>query len=269
MLYAPFTEVFNSYMITTNKIRGKYNAANHIDYFLDFDIEFSNLPGLDVCAVGSRAYSAESGTKKILNSAGEWVEDKTASSGGGGGGGGTSDYADLENKPQINGVTLNGNKTPDDLDILPTASWTATVSAGFAAQSTTAEINGTSFTKVSDKAFTAEQLDGAVFSMRGSDVPITSAMLIDMSNMGVTGTMIDLTSVGFGPVVFSCTEAGNVVSEPGFYLASAMISYAPLVTISYSESLTAQTCAIGIGDMVMEDGVSDLPTGVVWLQYES
>lgn len=265
-------EVFNSYMITINKIRGKYNAANHIDYFLDADNEFSNLPGLDVCAVGSRAYSAESGTKKILNSAGEWVEDKTDSSGGGGGGGGgggTSDYTDLDNKPQINGVTLSGNKTTSDLDILPTASWTATVSAGFAAQSTTAEINGTSFTKVSDKAFTAEQLYGAVFSMQGSDVPITSAMLIDMSSMGVTGTMIDLTSVGFGPVVFSCTEAGNVVSEPGFYFATAMISYAPLVTISYTESLTAQTCAIGIGDMVMEDGVTDLPTGVVWLQYES
>lgn len=31
--------------------------------------------------------------------------------GGGGGGGGTSDYNDLLNKPQINGVTLVGNKT--------------------------------------------------------------------------------------------------------------------------------------------------------------
>lgn len=35
-----------------------------------------------------------------------------------GGGGGTDDYADLENKPQINGVTLSGDKSTSD--IIPT-----------------------------------------------------------------------------------------------------------------------------------------------------
>ena len=41
---------------------------------------------------------------------------------GSGGGGGTSDYSDLENKPQINSVTLSGNKTTSDLgiDAVPT-----------------------------------------------------------------------------------------------------------------------------------------------------
>ena len=33
--------------------------------------------------------------------------------------GGTNDYNELINKPQINGVELVGNKTPEDLDILP------------------------------------------------------------------------------------------------------------------------------------------------------
>lgn len=37
---------------------------------------------------------------------------------GGGGGGGTSDYTDLTNKPKINGVTLNGNKSTADLGIV-------------------------------------------------------------------------------------------------------------------------------------------------------
>lgn len=36
---------------------------------------------------------------------------------GGGGGGGTSNYNDLSNKPTINGVTLDGNKTSEDLNI--------------------------------------------------------------------------------------------------------------------------------------------------------
>lgn len=34
-----------------------------------------------------------------------------------GGSGGTSDYSDLSNKPQINGVTLSGNKSLADLGI--------------------------------------------------------------------------------------------------------------------------------------------------------
>ena len=33
------------------------------------------------------------------------------------GGGGTSDYTDLENKPQINSVELSGNKSLHDLGI--------------------------------------------------------------------------------------------------------------------------------------------------------
>ena len=40
-----------------------------------------------------------------------WDGTGSGGGGGGGGGGGTSDYNDLLNKPQINGVTLVGNKT--------------------------------------------------------------------------------------------------------------------------------------------------------------
>lgn len=35
-----------------------------------------------------------------------------------GGGGGTSDYSQLENKPQINGHELNGSKTSADLGLV-------------------------------------------------------------------------------------------------------------------------------------------------------
>ena len=38
---------------------------------------------------------------------------------GGGGGGGTTNYNQLENKPQINGVTLSGNVSSDQLGITP------------------------------------------------------------------------------------------------------------------------------------------------------
>ena len=36
----------------------------------------------------------------------------------GGGGGGTNDYNSLNNRPKVNGVTLSGNKTGDDLDLV-------------------------------------------------------------------------------------------------------------------------------------------------------
>ena len=40
---------------------------------------------------------------------------------GQGGGGGTRDYADLDNKPSINNVTLSGNKTSADLGLVANA----------------------------------------------------------------------------------------------------------------------------------------------------
>ena len=36
----------------------------------------------------------------------------------GGGGGGTSDYNALNNRPKINGTTLSGDKSADDLDLM-------------------------------------------------------------------------------------------------------------------------------------------------------
>lgn len=39
------------------------------------------------------------------------------SGGGSGGSGGTSDYNSLFNQPKINGVTLTGNKTAEDLGL--------------------------------------------------------------------------------------------------------------------------------------------------------
>lgn len=45
---------------------------------------------------------------------------------GGGGGGGTSNYADLTNKPQINGITLSGNKSTAELGISVPNPYTST-----------------------------------------------------------------------------------------------------------------------------------------------
>lgn len=149
---------------------------------------------------------------------------------------------------------------------LPSASWTATVSTGFEAQDVTAEVNNVEFTKTSNTAFTHDQLVGAVFEMGGNTIVVTEEMLTDMSPLGITGTMINLPN--FGNVVFSATATGGGVTEKGCYLATAAISYAPLVTMSYTETLTAETRAIAFGTMEMTDGVTALPSGVIYLQVE-
>ena len=65
-------------------------------------------------ANGTEFVEINTGKKFLFNeAAGAWVEQPA-------GGGGTSDYADLDNKPSINGVTLTGDKTSEDLLILPT-----------------------------------------------------------------------------------------------------------------------------------------------------
>ena len=69
----------------------------------------------------------------------------SAGNGGGGGTGGTSNYNDLTNKPQINGTTLTGNKTLDELGI------TADNLNVYTKEETTNAINGA----VNDKADTS------------------------------------------------------------------------------------------------------------------
>lgn len=61
----------------------------------------------------------------------DWTAIKAVDVGSGGGGGGTTDYEDLSNKPQVNSVELVGNKSLDDLGIMP-ASLSKTVSDAIA-----------------------------------------------------------------------------------------------------------------------------------------
>lgn len=151
--------------------------------------------------------------------------------------------------------------------ILPSSIFDVTQTLDFSNLETTATVAGNSFTKVSTTALTAEQLNGATFKMGDGEIPITSDMLSDMSELGVTGTLITLPSP-YGPVVFSCTEAGSVVSEPGFYLVTQMMLYVNSVTLSYQETYEATVKAVATGTAELTDNASSLPDGVIYLQIE-
>lgn len=99
---------------------------------------------------------------------------------GGGGGGGTSDYTQLSNKPQINGVTLTGNKSLSDI--------------GAASQSDLEDLEDiTGDGQLS--GFTATDLTGAANELRNTlnskadQDDLTSLNLIGTTN--TTGNQID------------------------------------------------------------------------------
>lgn len=71
---------------------------------------------LPAWATGSRCdVTADGGAVYMLNNARNW--EKVNFFGNAGGDSGTTDYSELTNKPQINGVTLSGNKTAADLNL--------------------------------------------------------------------------------------------------------------------------------------------------------
>ena len=66
-------------------------------------------------AQGEPCYETDTGKLKIGNGSDNYVALPYVSDGGGSSG--TTDYTQLENKPQINSVVLTGNKTLNDLGI--------------------------------------------------------------------------------------------------------------------------------------------------------
>lgn len=76
------------------------------------------------CKATGKTYQWKS-TNEVDETLGKWREFTS-----GGGGGGTEDYADLDNKPQVNGVTLSGNKTSADLKLQSEMQVTSLPTAG-------------------------------------------------------------------------------------------------------------------------------------------
>lgn len=78
-------------------------------------IDYDHNPRL---TVDQKLQSLKESVQMALNEAGSGGTTVIYhSSGGGGGSGGISDYNDLANKPQIEGVTLSGNKTFPNLNL--------------------------------------------------------------------------------------------------------------------------------------------------------
>jgi len=93
------------------------------NYWMVWDVESQSYVSTGIQAEGEDGYSPEVTITTITGGHRVTITDKDHPQGqsfdvlDGQGGGGSSDYADLSNKPKINNVELNGNKTAHDLGL--------------------------------------------------------------------------------------------------------------------------------------------------------
>lgn len=103
---------------TTSAQNAAQNAQN-VTEELQRKADAGDFDGQD----GEDGFSPSAKVERINNGAKITITDKSGTTeaivndGQGGGEGGTSDYTKLTNKPSINGIELNGNKSLDDLNI--------------------------------------------------------------------------------------------------------------------------------------------------------
>ena len=92
-------------------------------------------------AQGEPCYETDTGKLKIGNGSDNYVTLPYVSDGGGGSAG-TTDYTQLENKPQINSVELTGNKTLNDLGIQAKGNYLTALPDNAVTTDTTQTISG-------------------------------------------------------------------------------------------------------------------------------
>lgn len=103
------------------------NKTRVAELFIDDEADLASCPDLHGAGTGdlSTVNGIAQGSIAILTTSGDtfyrlkgdnsWIKITI----GGGGGGGVTSYNQLTDKPQINSVTLEGNKNSDDLDVAP------------------------------------------------------------------------------------------------------------------------------------------------------
>ena len=130
--------------------------------------------------------------------------------GSGGGGGGTSDYSDLSNKPQINSITLSGNKSLSDLGIhnIPSGGTTGQILA---------KTNGTDY-NVQWKTNSLTNLSGTYFNLPQYGDVLAYSQYMDWRNKPIREYMGYFADDGDGNVILEFSD-GNLPGyepAPGF-----------------------------------------------------
>lgn len=188
-------------------------------------------------ANGSEFIEMDTGKKYIYDA--ENQQWNLASSGGGGGEGGTSNYADLTNKPQINGVTLVGNKKLADLGIAAAA-----------------DIPTVPITEIQKNSTKISPVSGVV----NISVPTTAA---DVNALPDTTKYAASLSLTINPTTFVMT--GQLKDQNGNNLGTAQTIDLPLESVVVNGSYNSQTKKVVLAlqsGSTIEFSVADLVAGL-------
>lgn len=128
-----------------------------------------------------------------------------------GGGGGTSDYTDLENKPSINNVTLNGNKSLNDLGIQPAGSYLTSETDPVFSASASANITSSDILSWNSKGTYSKPNGGIPSTDLSSDVQ-TSLGKADTALQSISSSDVT-TALGYTP--YNSSNPNGYTSNTG------------------------------------------------------
>lgn len=201
---------------------------------------------------GTEAFAQENKIEKIVvNGTEATITDKTASITTGGEGG-TSDYTQLSNKPSINNVTLNGNKSLADLGITTTDNnYTNADKSKLAGIE--ANANNYSLPKATTSTLGGVKVDGTTVTVSadgtisasgggGSDVPIATTEIA--GKVKPDGTTISVTEDGTISVIKTDLNIAYEIKTKSIGGADASVYVDRIVegertstTVSYADCL--------------------------------
>jgi len=173
----------------------------------------------------------------------EWADES-------GGGGGTSDYTQLSNKPQINGITLAGNKSGSDLGLV-----NAETGKGLSTNDyTTADKNKLSGIEAqANKTVIDSTLTNAG---QAADAKKTGDEISAVKN---TLTQLDAEKAGEASLAYrrsGATNTGAQIEKGTFFYLDGTLKRA-IATIAQNASFTAQNC-----ETVTAGGLNELKDSI-------
>lgn len=133
----------------------------------------------------------------------------------GGGGGGTSDYTNLTNKPKINNVELNGNKSLNDLGIQPKGNYALESDIPDVSNFITKDVNNLTYYTLSS-ALSTVATSGSYSDLSNKPTIPSEVTETTVSNWGFTkniGTITGITMNGTSKGTSGVVDLGTVITS--------------------------------------------------------
>ena len=206
--------------------------------YVDTGVEATGEDGVGVPAGGTtgQVLAKASGTDYDT----EWVNQS--------GGGGTSDYTDLTNKPQIEGVTLSGNKTAADLGLakatdIPTVPVQSVNSQTGAVVLTASDVGAGTYSKPSGGIPKTDLASAVQTSLGKADTALQSAPVTSVNgNTGAVTISVPSTAADVGAIAApSSPTSGQFLQWNGSAWVAATVSvvepaWSLLATVDVSQN---------------------------------